>query len=48
MMSYVTVAWYRCREVQVRLTYSLTQERGYQVSRLLAIEEVELSLLKAA
>ncbi len=48
MISYVAVVWYCGREVPVRLTYSITLERGYQVSRLVSIQEVESTLLKAA
>jgi hypothetical protein len=48
MMSYIAFAWHCGRAVPVRLTYSLTLERGYQVSRLVSIQEVESHLLKAA
>ncbi|HYM08286.1 MAG TPA: hypothetical protein VEU11_17170 [Terriglobales bacterium] len=48
MTSYIALAWHCGREVAVRLTYSVTEERGYQVARLVSIQELESHLLKAA
>jgi hypothetical protein len=48
MITYITFAWHCGREVPVQLTYSVTLERGYSVSRLVSIREVESRLRKAA
>ena len=48
MITYFAFAWYCGRQVQVQLTYNITQERGYQVSRLVWIEQIEPRQLRLA
>ncbi len=39
-MTYEAVVWHGGRLVRARLHYQVTQERGYQVTRLVSLEEM--------